>query len=254
MTYTALVVDDDPAIARVLAWHLEREALQVHQALDGHSAWELFCRLEPDLVLLDVMLPDRSGLDICSAIRRSELRQPGVILMSARGDEVDAVLGLSIGADDYVRKPFGVVEIIARCRAVLQRVERETSRPIVLPRPPEATSSEGRRESLRLGPLVIDPHRQELRMGTERVALTPTELDLLWLLASEPGRVFRRDDLLDRVLGYESEAYGRTIDCHVARLRKKLAGVGLDKELVQTVHRVGYRLQDRLVPEVAVAG
>ncbi len=251
MTYTALVVDDDPAIARILAWHLEREALEVHQAGDGHTAWELFCRLEPDLILLDVMLPDRSGLDICAAIRRSETKQPGVILMSARSDEVDAVLGLSIGADDYVRKPFGVVEIIARCRAVLHRVERETSRPVMLPVPPPP---DGRRRPVRVGPLVLDPDRQELRLGDDRVGLTPTELDLLWLLASEPGRVFRREELLDRVLGYDAEVYGRTIDCHVARLRKKLTTVGLHKELVQTVHRVGYRLQDRLLPEVAAAG
>ena len=251
MTYTALVVEDDAADARVLAWHLEREALEVHVASDGASALDLVARVEPDLVLLDVMLPDSSGLDVCASIRRSDVRQPGIILTSARSDEVDAVLGLSIGADDYVRKPFGMLEIIARCPAGLHRMERETSRPGALPKPP---LEGGRRRTLRLASLVVDPQRQELRVGPDRAGLTPTELDLLWLLASEPGRVFRREELLDRVLGYDAEVYGRTIDCHVARLRKKLASVGLSRELVQTVHRVGYRLQDRLLPEVAAAG
>ncbi len=232
MAHTVLVVEDDPLIADLLRFHLKRESYEVHQALDGDTALELVGQLQPDLVLLDVMLPNRSGLDVCQAIRRQDGPQPAILMISARIDEVDAVMGLTVGADDYVRKPFGVSELVARVRALLARRVRA------------ATSATGAAEptpSLDRGPLRFDTERRRAYLDGERVDVTPTEYDLLYFLALRPGRVLTRQQLLEEVLGYSHTGYERTIDSHVARLRKKLDDLGGHKDLLQTVFGVGYR-------------
>ena len=239
MAYSILVAEDDPGIARILQHHFGRESWTCHVATDGEEALEAIDAHDPDLVLLDVMLPKLSGLDVCQAIRRRPGTQPAVLMVSARTDEVDAVLGLAAGADDYVRKPFGVRELIARCRTLL------TSRPASgrpkLNLEPELT---GPIEplSLRRGPLVIDTLGRRVHLDGERIDLTPTEFGLLHMLARKPGQVVTRSSLLERVGGYTSDAYARTIDSHVARLRRKLEEAGGSRELIQTVFGVGYRL------------
>ena len=228
MAHTVLVVEDDPNIASLLRFHLQRESYDVHQAADGDSALRLALELKPDLLILDVMLPRRSGLDVCQAVRRSGDPQPAILMVSARIDEVDAVLGLTVGADDYVRKPFGVTELVARVRALLARKARRHG-------------ADGPSEGLERGPLTFDPERRRVDMNQDRLDLTPTEFDLLYFLARRPGRVLTRQQLLQEVLGYDHPGYERTVDSHVARLRKKVVDAGGPRDLVQTVFGVGYR-------------
>ncbi len=226
MAHTVLVVEDDPNIASLLRFHLQREAYDVRCAEDGDEALRLALELKPELLILDVMLPSRSGLDVCQAIRRTEMSQPAILMVSARLDEVDAVMGLTAGADDYVRKPFGVTELIARVRALLARKARKAS-----------TSP----EALDRGPLSFDAQRRRVKLNDDRLDLTPTEFDLLYFLALRPGRVLTRQQLLQEVLGYDHPGYERTVDSHVARLRKKLVDAGGPRDLVQTVFGIGYR-------------
>ncbi len=252
-TAKILVVDDDPNIARILQFNLERDAFEVHVAEDGDEALEAYFAILPDLVLLDVMIPGRNGLDVCHAIRTSGEHQPGILLMSVRAEELDAVLGLSTGADDYVRKPFGVSEVVARCRSLLARLDRDTSGPVALPKPPPAVEAPATTGPTAIGPtgtlvfgdVVVDPRRRELSIGETQIDLTPTEFDLVHFMACSPGQVFSRSVLLDRVRGYESDVYARTVDCHIARMRKKIVDLGGPKNLIQTVFRVGYRFNDR---------
>ena len=232
MAHTVLVVEDDPRISDLLRFHLTREAYSVHHAYDGDTALVLAEELEPDLVLLDVMLPNRSGLDVCQAIRRREGPQPSILMISARIDEVDAVMGLTVGADDYVRKPFGVSELVARVRALLARRTRG---------PGAVTSLGTPTGSVERGPVRFDTERRRVTLDEARLDVTPTEYDLLYFLALRPGRVLTRQQLLEEVLGYTHSGYERTIDSHVARLRKKLDDPGGHKDLVQTVFGVGYR-------------
>ena len=232
MAHTVLVVEDDPRISDLLRFHLTRESYAVHHAFDGDTALAMALELEPDLVLLDVMLPNRSGLDVCQAIRRSEGPQPCILMISARIDEVDAVMGLTVGADDYVRKPFGVSELVARVRALLARRSRA---------PAATAGSATPAQSLDRGPVRFDTERRRVTLDEARLDVTPTEYDLLYFLALRPGRVLSRQQLLEEVLGYTHAGYERTIDSHVARLRKKLDDQGGHKDLVQTVFGVGYR-------------
>ncbi len=232
MSPSVLVVEDDLRIAELLRYHLVREAWAVHHAADGDAALRMVRELRPDLVLLDVMLPDGAGLDVCQAIRADEGPQPGVLMISARGDEVDAVMGLTAGADDYVRKPFGVSELVARVRALLARRERTMAQSI----------AHGPSDALERGPLRFDVLRRRAFVDGRRVDLTPTEFGILHLLALRPGRVLSRQQLLEEVLGTTHSGYERTIDSHVARLRKKLEENGGPSDLVQTVFGAGYRL------------
>jgi len=247
MSFRILIVDDDPNIAQILGYHLERESFDVAYAHDGAQAIAQFHAHQPDLVLLDVMLPNRSGLDVCHAIRAHDGKQPGIILMSVRAEEMDAVLGLSTGADDYIRKPFGIPEVVARCRSLIARRDRDASGPVELPLPPaELLEIRNRTQALTFGDVTVDPRRRELWLGEVLVDLTPTEFDLVHFLACSAGQVFTRAELLERVRGYESDVYARTVDCHVARMRKKITDLGGPKDLVQTVFRVGYRFNDRV--------
>jgi two-component system alkaline phosphatase synthesis response regulator PhoP len=247
MATTVLVVEDDPNIADLLRFHLARESYAVHAAADGDTALALAEQLQPDLVLLDVMLPNRSGLDVCQALRRRPGPQPAILMISARVDEVDAVMGITVGADDYVRKPFGVSELVARVRTLLAARAARAQAPAAAP----ATGSPDAEDAISAGPLRLELAGRRVELGGARLDLTPTEFDLLYVLARRPGRVVTRKQLREEVLGYQHEGYERAIDSHVARLRRKLDDAGAPRALVQTVFGVGYRY---VLPEAAVAG
>lgn len=255
MSYTILIIEDDQRIASVVRFHLERESFTCHHAIDGDKGLELFGEVRPDLVILDVMLPGRSGFDVCQAIRGSGDPQPAVLMLTARVEEVDAVMGLTVGADDYVRKPFGVKELVARCRSLLQRRDARLKAETAAATAPAGTELEGGgldlpEESVVTPapivrpPLCIDPGRREVTVHGDAIELTPTEFDLLYFMARRPGRVFTREELLDHVWGYDHAGYARTIDSHIARVRRKVAEADGPRDIIQTVFRVGYRYRD----------
>jgi DNA-binding response OmpR family regulator len=223
---TVLVVDDEPVVRDVVSRYLERDGHRIVAAGDGDAARQLIVHQTPDLVVLDVMLPgDTDGLALCRWIRsRSQL---AVILLTARGDETDRIVGLELGADDYVTKPFSPRELAARVRTVLRRAQRQAETP----------------ELLELGPLAIDTARREARRDGEPIRLTAKEFDLLWFLASNPNRVFSRSQLMDGVWGYSAALDTGTVTVHVRRLREKLERDPSRPELHETVWGVGYRLR-----------
>lgn len=223
---TVLVVDDEPIVRDVVTRYLERDGHRVVTAADGDEARGLIERETPSLVVLDVMLPGGTdGLALCRWIRStSELP---VILVTARGDEADRIVGLELGADDYVTKPFSPRELATRVKTVLRRA-RSDARP---------------RERVTVGTLVVDARTREATRGGAPIGLTAKEFDLLWFLASHAGRVFSRDQLMDRVWGYSSALDTGTVTVHVRRLREKLETDPSAPELLETVWGVGYRLR-----------
>ncbi|WP_299433522.1 response regulator transcription factor [uncultured Meiothermus sp.] len=217
-----LVVEDEPEIAEILEGYLRRDGFRTERAANGRQALSLLRAAQPDLVLLDIQLPELDGLEVLRRIR-SNGNTP-VILVTARTEDLDKLLGLELGADDYVTKPFSPREVVARVKAVLRRtVLPEVSRPI-----------------MRVGPLEIDSEKVVARLGPGRLELTPTEFRLLETLARTPGKAFSRAELLEAALP-DSDALERVVDVHLKNLRKKLdaAGVG---EMLETVRGVGYRL------------
>jgi DNA-binding response OmpR family regulator len=213
-----LVVEDEPEIADAVVQRLRSEGYDARSVADGAAAVEQCRRLKPDLVVLDLMLPGLDGLEVCRRIQ-AERRVP-VIMLTARDDETDLVVGLSVGADDYLAKPFSPRELMARIRAVLRRV---------------ADAADG--VVLRHGGLELDPASRQVRLREAEVHLTPIEFDLLAHLLARPGVVFRREQLLVDVWGYAEGAGPRTVDSHVRALRRKLG-----EDAVRTVHGVGYGL------------
>src|SRR5256885_5009317 len=223
---TVLVVDDEPMVRDVVSRYLERDGHRVVTAGDGESAREIIEHEAPSLVLLDVMLPGKTdGLALCRWIRStSELP---VILLTARVDETDRIVGLELGADDYVTKPFSPRELATRVKTVLRRV-RPSARP---------------RERISIGSVVVDAAEREARRDGEVLNLTAKEFDLLWFLASNPNRVFSRDQLMTRVWGYASALDTATVTVHVRRLREKLEDDASRPQLLETVWGAGYRLR-----------
>jgi two-component system phosphate regulon response regulator PhoB len=218
-----LVVEDEPALATLLRYNLEKEGFSVAEAHDGEEALLQLSERTPDAVLLDWMLPQVSGLEICRRIRRTpQWRSLPVIMLTAKGEEVDRVRGLEGGADDYVVKPFGVTELVARLKAVLRRAR------------PSAGA-----ETLRYADLVMDLASHRVTRNGDSVHLGPTEFRLLRVLLERPGRVFSREQLLDAVWGRESEIEPRTVDVHIRRLRKALNEDGR-RDLIRTVRAAGY--------------
>jgi two-component system response regulator MtrA len=220
-----LLVEDDPSIREVTALGLRAAGFTVATAVDGVEGLDRWRRDRPDLVLLDVMLPRLDGLEVLRAIRR-EATTP-VVMLTARGDTVDVVVGLESGADDYVKKPFEMPELVARVRAALRR------------RAPEA--ADAAEETLVLGPLRIDPAGRTVALDGREVGLTRTEFDLLLELARQPGRVFSREALLDRVWGYDFLGDSRLVDVAVGRLRAKVEADPADPSLIVTVRGAGYK-------------
>ena len=225
-----LVVDDDTNICELLRLYLPKEGYQVTTANDGEEGLEKFNQLKPDMVLLDVMMPRMDGLEVCRRIRK--LGNTPVMMLTAKGETFDKVLGLELGADDYMVKPFDTKEVVARIKAVLRRCTVTTS---------QTESSEG---VIEFDNLRLDMNSYELRVKGKVVEAPPKELELLNCLASHPNRVYTRDQLLDEVWGFEYYGDSRTIDVHVKRLREKLAGAS-DKWELKTVWGVGYKFEVR---------
>ena len=220
---TVLVVDDEPIVREVVVRYLERAGHRTLEADDGDRAREILESSQPDLVVLDVMLPGTDGLELCRWIRsRSELP---VILLTARGEEADRIVGLELGADDYVTKPFSPRELAARVRTVLRR----------------AAPSDAPGQRLAFDDLELDASTREVRKSGEELRLTAKEFDLLWFLASHPRKVFSRDQLMSRVWGYEAALDTGTVTVHMRRLREKIEDKPSHPRFLQTVWGVGYR-------------
>ena len=231
MSQKILVVDDEQSITDLLAYNLRRNGYQPIVAHDGHQALRLAQVEQPDLVILDLMLPGLDGLDVCRALQR-ESTVP-IIMLTARDEEVDRVVGLELGADDYVTKPFSVRELMARVRAVLRRI----------------TSGEATAAAVhRIGPLEVDTLSREARLEGALLPLTRLEFDLLETLARHAGQVLSREQLLDQVWGYDYYGDARAVDSAVKRLRAKFRKVGGDPDVVSTVRGVGYRLERPRTP------
>lgn len=224
---TVLVVEDDEAMAVALRDGFQLEGYRVVSASDGVRALELVASEAPDIVLLDVMLPALSGLDVCRQLRGRENRIP-IIMLTARGQEADKVLGLRLGADDYVTKPFSLLELLARVESVLRRSHR--------------TSSEnGVDHHYRFGEIQLDFEHHEARRDGKPLDLSPREFLLLDFFVRHRGRVVSRDELLDAVWGYDSIPFTRTVDTHIAKLRKKIEKDPARPRFLVTVHRLGYK-------------
>ena len=224
-----IVIEDEPDILEVIEYNLRREGYRVQTARDGEDGLRLVREKSPDLVLLDLLLPGLDGIEVCRKLKEDAVTRPiPIIMVTAKGEESDVVLGLGIGADDYVTKPFSPRELVERVRAVLRRVPRRDDH-----------GAAG--ERLSHGAVAIDPGRHEVRVGGKAVTFTATEFRLLYFLASHPGRVFTRDHLLSRVIGADAVVIDRNVDVHIRAVRKKL---GECRDLIETIRGVGYRFRD----------
>lgn len=218
-----LVVDDEEMILRTVRAYLDREGFKTYTATDGEEALRAFEEKGPDLIVLDLMLPKLNGIEVTKRIRAKS--SVPIIMLTAKAAEADRIVGLELGADDYVVKPFSPRELVARVRAVLRRIEGEAS----------AT------ERIAVGELEIDLKTREVKVNGREVELTPTEFDLLAFLARHPGHVFTRLQLLREVQGYTYDVFARTIDTHVKNLRRKIEEDPKEPRYILTVHGVGYR-------------
>jgi DNA-binding response OmpR family regulator len=221
-----LIVDDEPPIVDMLAYNLKRANYEVLVARDGEEALDRARREQPDLIILDLMLPRLDGLEVCRALRRE--RDVPIIMLTARDAEVDRVVGLELGADDYVVKPFSVRELMVRVKNVLRRAA---------PRPAETAP-----DTIRVDRLTVDATRHEARLGDAELELTALEFDLLYTLALHAGQVLSREQLLEQVWGYEYHGDLRVVDAAVKRLRAKLRRAAPEAEVIETVRGVGYKL------------
>ncbi len=220
---TIVVVEDEAPIADAVAARLRSEGHRVEVAHDGPSGVALIERVRPDLVVLDVMLPGFDGLEVCRRIQRD--RWVPVLMLTARDSEADLVIGLAVGADDYLTKPFSARELAARVAALLRRAERAATDPVEL-------------GPISIGDVVLDPRSRRVSKASDAVHLTPTEFDLVQYLALRPARVATREELLEQVWGYDIPSGGRTVDSHVRSIRRKLGS-----DIIRTVHGVGYSVE-----------
>ena len=227
MSSKVLIVEDDPDAVRLVELYLRRDGHKVLTALDGAEGLRLAREARPDLVVLDLMLPGMNGFEVCRALR--EESDVAVVMLTARVEEHDRLAGLDLGADDYVTKPFSPRELAARVRAVLRRTARET----VEREPAE----------LEYGDIRVDLDRRDVHVRGAEVHLTPTEFRLLAMMVREPGRTFTRGQIIDRVFGFDFDGFDRTVDAHVANLRRKLEAGG-DVQYVHTIYGIGYRFGD----------
>jgi DNA-binding response OmpR family regulator len=221
-----LIVDDDPGIVKVVRAYLEQAGFDVSVAYDGKKAMQIARNDKPDLVILDLMLPELDGWDVCRALRKES--DVPVIMLTARVEESDKLIGLELGADDYVTKPFSPRELVARVRSVLRRVSGTPSKP----------------KRLSHGEITIDLSRHSVEVRGEVVDLTPTEFDLLATLMEDPGRAFSRSQLLESVQGYAYEGYERTIDVHIKNLRQKVEADSRSPRHIKTVYGIGYKFEE----------
>ena len=225
-----LICDDDPIVHQSLSLYLDNEDFLHDSAYDGRQAMEMIKKERYDLMLLDQMMPGMTGMEVCQAVRRDS--QLPIIMLTARGEEIDRILGLEMGADDYIVKPFSPREVVSRIKAVLRRTGAQTA------------VQEEKLTTLTYGSLEIQPERYSVRLGGQAVACTPREVELLYLLCSHPGRVFDREQILSRIWGYDFFGDTRTVDTHIKRLRQKLACEEMGKAWdIITVYGVGYKFE-----------
>jgi DNA-binding response OmpR family regulator len=226
---TILIVEDERNLSDLIQDNLREQGYRVLQAFDGPSALTMAEDVLPDLVVLDIMLPGMDGLEVCRRLRQTSIAP--ILMLTARAEEIDRVLGLELGADDYLTKPFSMRELKARVRALLRRVEM-----MQIPDLPanQAVSFAG---------LYLDPTSYETRLDEQTIDLTPKEFALLYLLVRHPGRVFSRAYLLDEIWGYEAAAYDRTVDTHIYRLRQKLGAEGEIARRIVAVRGIGYKFE-----------
>ena len=223
-----LVVDDDPNVVKLVQLYLERDGHEVLTASDGVAGLEMAREESPDLIVLDLMMPRMDGMEVCRTIR-AESSVP-VIMLTAMVEEDDRLAGLDLGADDYVTKPFSPRELAARVRAVLRRTARDRD-----------DAGPGKLES---GPFVVDLRQRTVSVAGTQITLTPTEFRLIALLVREPGRTFTREQIIDRVFGYDFDGFDRTVDAHMSSLRRKVDAVPGTAKRIQTVYGSGYRLNN----------
>ena len=217
-----LIVDDDPDIQRLVSYNLSQAGFQVTTASSGRTALETVQKHPPDLIILDIMMPDIDGMEVCRTLRQREnSRRIPIIMLTARADEIDRVVGFELGADDYVMKPFSPRELVLRVKSIFRRV------------------GEQKTETLCVGKIQLLPQRRQVIIDKQEVVLTAKEFDLLHELMQARGNVLTREFLMDKVWGYHGDATSRTLDTHVRRLREKLGDEG---DMVETVRSVGYRI------------
>lgn len=230
MSSKILIIEDEPDIIEFLVYNLDREGFKTFSARDGQLGLKEAVAKQPQLILLDLMLPGMSGLEICRMLRQKpETRHIPIIMLTAKGEESDKILGLELGADDYVTKPFSPKELIARIRAVLRRGVEEAGTLEHTPR-------------IEWGPLRIDPDRHEVRVSDKLIEMTAAEFRLLQALASRPGRVFSRQQLLEKVTGGDTVVLDRNVDVHIGAIRRKLGRTA--EGLISTVRGVGYKFKE----------
>lgn len=229
---TVLIVEDEKNIVDIIRFNLQRTGYDTLEAYDGEAGLAMAREKKPDLILLDVMMPKMMGFDVCRALREEGDNVP-VIILTAREEEEDKILGLEIGADDYITKPFSMRELLARVKAVLRRSAKDSQ------------SEKGREETLKIGGLRLDFSSYQAWLHDEPIALTPKEYELLKLLVTNPGRAFTRDELLERIWGYEYYGDTRTVDVHIRHLRAKLKGAPAVSDAIETVRGIGYRFARR---------
>lgn len=228
MVEKILVIEDELALNETLIYNLERQGFEVHAAMDGHEGLSLARSIKPDLILLDLMLPGMNGLEI-TRILRKESRTP-ILILTAQGEEIDRVLGLELGADDYMAKPFSMRELIARVKAILRRVQFD-----------QDSEQKEDKEILLFDNLVINQRRHEVYLGEELIKLKPKEYELLLYLCTNTGRVLTRSLILEQVWGWDFSGGTRTVDVHIRWLREKIEADPQNPVRIITVHGVGYR-------------
>lgn len=231
-----LVVDDDPNIVEVLRLYFDKDGFAVISCLSGDRAMETFQTSQPDLVVLDLMLPGKDGYDICREIRKTS--DVPIIMLTARSDTLDKVVGLELGADDYVQKPFEPKELLARVKAILRRSEKREAAPA------EASETKESNEVISYEGFTVDTARYVVTVDGKEIDIPPKELELLFFLASHPNRVFTREQLLENVWGYDFYGESRTVDVHVKRIREKLEKPNVKTNWqIKTVWGVGYKFE-----------
>lgn len=221
--YSVLIVDDDVKLVKLLQTYFDKENFLSYTAADGLDALQMVRERKPDIMILDLMLPGMNGWDVCRKIRRES--DIPILMLTARDEESDRLVGLEIGADDYVTKPFSPKEVVARVKAILRRVYKEVVH----------------HDQIRAGDLTIDLERHQVKRSDQHIELTPTEFKILELLAADAGKVYSRLQLVEQTLGYTYEGYERTIDAHVKNLRRKIEVNPREPRYIQTVYGIGYK-------------
>lgn len=235
MSFKIMVVDDEKNILELITYNLKREGYVVFTAENGLDALKMATEVKPDLVLLDIMLPGKDGLEVCQQLRYNhETADVPIIMLSAKDEEIDKVVGLEVGADDYVTKPFSPRELLARIKVNLRRISQTKTRTVTQRKTPEIIH----------GNLVIKPESFEVYLDKKRIDLSPKEFEILCLLAANPGRVFTRDVLLEKIWGFDSVRETRTVDVHIRYLRQKIEPDPTEPKYIETIRGVGYRFKD----------